>query len=106
MVEESAAVTYNDFRNHSDAFHSCFFEGFNIEVGSVFNAVVIHIEQRSRQQFGHCESLIESACFLNFIHQFLWHYFACSVMFGVSFHYLRFEAPVFHDLRRQFHKVA
>ena len=105
MIKISGTVTRSDFRNQTQFVHHRLFKGHHIQTCGVGQIVQFHIEQCSNQQFGCHKSLIEGILVLYLPNQFIGNHLTGLIVLGIYLQYFRFHRPMFHYLRRKFHKI-
>ena len=106
MGEIRRAVTRRNLAHQPAVGQHLGFESLHVELSrDFFEHMVIHIQQGSCQVFHRSKTLSVFAGFHDFIHNSLRNYLSGLIMFRVHFQHFRFERPMLHYLRRQFHKI-
>src|SRR5258708_7705039 len=88
------------------------FQGFFFKFVHIFylgistNTMPLHIKVSCCKEFGELVPLIEGSCFLDFVHQCLWHYLSGFVVARVVVENLWVRCPMFVELGRELYKIA
>ena len=97
MLEIRRTVTESDLLGHPYLFgHLCL---ESLGIGHFRRLAVHHVEQRGAGQFRCSESLVEFSGIGNLLYEIIRNNLPCLVVLRVGLQHLRFECPVFVDLR-------